>query len=758
MNQDILPEVLIISSYPPRECGIANYTQDLLQSLKKQFNPSFHITVCAVENEYEKHQYADDVNYILDSSDTYSYYKLACIDLPQNADLRLVLIQHEFGFFAHQKTAFLQLIRSIEVPVIITFHTVLPNPNPGLLEHVRQIAASVKAIIVMTKNAASILKNEYHIEGDKITVIEHGTHLVKHVDSDLLKAKYKVEHRTVLSTFGLIGPGKNIETTLHALPAIIKKYPSVLFLIIGKTHPTIVKHDGEEYRYALEHIVNDLQLQYHVRFINQYLPLHTLLEYLQLTTVYLFTSKDPHQAVSGTFSYAIGCGCPIVSTPIPHALEVLNPDTGILIDFENAYQLQIAVNLLLDNPRLGESMRLESMHRMASTAWENVAIAHALLFKHIADGLVLKYEIPELNFDHLKELTTNFGIIQFAKITRPDLSSGYTVDDNARALIVLCMRYEQTQEKGDLALITIYFEFIQFCMQSNGYSLNYVNSRCHFTEQNNESNLDDANGRVIWALGYLVSIGKILPNKLVTDAKLILDHALLNSANIQSTRALAFILKGLYHYHSVSPQSSHVALALTLANRLERMFEHESEQGWDWFESYLTYANAVLPEGLLCAYQITKEPLFKDIAQKAFHFLLDSTFNATTIKLVSNKGWKHKNQSSELFGEQPIDVAYTVLALQRFYHVFGEDMYLQKLNMAFTWFLGNNHLHQIVYNSCTGGCYDGLEEHHVNLNQGAESTLSYLLARLTVEKLRTNNNHIAVQIPQGAYVNNVTLV
>jgi glycosyltransferase involved in cell wall biosynthesis len=735
MQHNKLPEVLIISSYPPRECGIATYSQDLLHALQTQFNQSFKVTVCAVENEYEKHHYSHDVDYVLDSSNSHAYHKLAYNDINTNVAIKLVLIQHEFGFFVNQKPALLHLIQSIHVPVIITFHTVLPNPNSGLKLHIQFLAFAVQSIIVMTQHAAHILQNEYHIDAHKITVIAHGTHLVKHVSPELLKVKYDFEGRTILSTFGLISSGKSIETTLRALPAIINEHPDVLFLAIGKTHPTVMKHEGEIYRNSLERIVKELHLQQHVKFVNYYLPLKTLLEYLQLTTIYLFTSKDPHQAVSGTFAYAISCGCPIVSTPIPHAREVLLNDTGILIDFENVNQLQDAVIRLLDNTTLGEEMRLKGMHRMAYTAWENTAIAHALLFeKYANDGLLLRYALPELNLKHVNDLTTDFGMIQFSKINRPDLESGYTVDDNARALIAMCMQYEITQAPEDLDLIHTYFSFVKFCMQSNGRFLNYVDSEHHFTEQNSENNLDDANGRVIWALGYLISTADMLPYELVKDATQLLDKALLNIASVYSTRAIAFALKGLYYYDCVSPSHKNKVLASILAHRLERMFAHESEHGWDWFESYLTYANAVLPEGMLCAYQITGEVLFKEIAKKSFNFLIHTTFGHTTIKLISNKSWKHKNGKTATFGEQPIDVAYTILALDRFYEVLGEELYLKKMFTAYTWFLGNNHLHQIVYNPCTGGCYDGLEEHHVNLNQGAESTLSYLMARLTVQK------------------------
>lgn len=734
MLSENMSEVLVISSYPPRECGIATYSQDLVQALHKQFGEAFKMTLCALETETEKHQYSDDVHYILDTTDSASYRKLAD-EVNGISTIKLVLLQHEFGFFSKQHSALSDLIERINVPVVITFHTVLPAPNAELLEHVQNIAAAAQSIIVMTRNAALILQKQYGVSPRKITVIAHGTHLVKHASPRLLKTKYGVEGRTILSTFGLISSGKSIETTLRALPAIVAQHPEVLFLIIGKTHPTVVKHEGEQYRDSLNAIVAELNLQAHVLFINYYLPLQTLLEYLQLTDIYLFTSKDPYQAVSGTFSYAISCGCAVISTPIPHAREVLQKDAGILIDFESVDQLQVAVTSLLDDTDLFEKVRLNALHRIVFTAWENTAIAHALLFEKCAKGYIeLAYALPEINLEHMHELTTEFGMIQFAKINRPDLSSGYTIDDNARAMIAMAMHYDATRDVADLTYINSYLSFIGFCIQSNGRFMNYVDKEKMFTPQNKENNLDDANGRSIWALGYLISLKEILPAEMIVTAIRLLDKALFDAASMHSTRAISFTLKGVFYYDSVLPADTNKQLALTLGHRLERMFAHESGMGWDWFESYLTYANGILPEGLLCAYQITGEELFKGVAKKAFDFLLQNTFSQSTIKLISNQGWKYKGGFAAVFGEQPIDVAYTILALSRFYEVLNEDTYLQKMAIAFTWFLGNNHLHQIIYNPCTGGCYDGLEENHVNLNQGAESTVSYLMSRLTVEK------------------------
>ena len=748
MNQNKLPEILVISSYPPRECGIANYSVDLISALSQKFNNSFKLSVCALESESEKHRYTNDVRYILDASDETSYGNLTCSVNKDNMT-KLVFIQHEFGLFYKREASLLRLITSLNVPVMITFHTVLPDPDEQLKLHIRQLAAAVVGITVMTNNAAQILQNDYGITREKITVVPHGTHLVQSLDKQLLKQKYGFKGRQILSTFGLISCGKSIETTLDALSAVIAENPNVLFLIIGKTHPTVILSEGEQYRSALEEKVIKLKLQKHVTFLNQYLPLNELLEYLQLTDIYLFTSNNPHQAVSGTFSYAIGSGCPVISTPIPHALEVLNNDAGILIDFGNSKQLSEKIILLLNNKQLRDNFTNNGLHRIAPTAWENVAVAHAGLFQEFSHSkFSIKYSLPTVNLNHIKKMTTDFGIIQFSTLNHPDQNSGYTLDDNARAMIAMCMRYSLTKHPQDLDLIRIYLEFIQFCLQHNGQFLNYVNHQKEFTEQNNRINLDDSNGRAIWALGYLVSLKEVLPPSYVSKSAELFKKAMAYAEGIHSSRSIAFVLKGLFYYNKQLPSLDNIGLAERLAGRLERMYTHESELNWNWFEGYLTYGNSILPEGMLCAYLITGNQSYKTIAKMSFDFLLKNTFTPAGIKLISNRSWMKKGETADLYGEQPIDVAYTVLALCRFLDIFEDETYLDKIELAFSWFLGNNHLHQIIYNPCTGGCYDGLEETHVNLNQGAESTVSYLMARLSVEKYTNLSYQVNTEVSQ----------
>ncbi len=727
------PEILFVTSYPPRECGIATYSQDLISALNQQFEHSFTCSVCALEQTGDNYKYESTPKYRLDTLNVKSMIDTAQ-QISDDPDVKLVIIQHEFGFFASCSVEFRSFLEQISQPVIVVFHTVLPHPNDELLQNVRDMSALSSSVVVMTTNAAKLLTDDYGIASHKITVIAHGTHLVAPIDKDKLKKNYNLTSRKVLSTFGLLSSSKNIETTLKALPRVIERHPDVLFLAIGKTHPSVVKQEGERYRNLLEEQVHAMGLMENVRFVNEYLPLPTLLDYLQLSDIYLFTSKDPNQAVSGTFSYAVSCGCPVISTPIPHAKELFRDNKGLIIDFENSDQLAEAIIRLLDDEQKRVEMSLHSFHTMASTAWQNSALSHAVVFKmNASEDITLHYKIPPINLKHIKKLTTHFGMIQFSKIANPDIESGFTLDDNARALIAICQHYALFKNPTDLVLINTYMEFIRYCLKPNGLFYNYINKSKHITDQNYEENLEDSTGRAIWALGYVSSLEGVLPSNLVNEANNLLQYTKPHVLKIHSTRAMAFMIKGW----SYQNQPEGRLLITSLANRLVNMFLHEKTEDWRWFEHYLTYGNSLIPEAMLCAYKVTGQLDYKEVAMDSFDFLLSKIIKNDRIRVISNKGWRFKNEVNRAIvgGEQPIDVAYTVLALETFYSVLKKEEYKQKAQLAFHWFLGDNHLHQIVYNPCTGGCYDGVEEENINLNQGAESTVSYLMARLAIERM-----------------------
>lgn len=746
-----LPEILFITSYPNRECGIATYSQDLIHAIKNKFGHTYAIKVCALEDKDKEYHYPEEVKYVLQASDLMRYYAMAQ-KINDDKRIRLVLVQHEFGLFGGENgDYYLKLLSLINKPVITNFHTVLPNPDEKRRNDIKSIADLSAAVIVMTETSAAILKNDYGIPPDKIEIIHHGTHLVKASTVNAKSEKYYFGDRFVFSTFGLLNSGKCIETALDALPTIINKFPNVLYLIIGKTHPTVKAQQGEVYRSFLEDKVIQLGLQGHVKFIDKYLDLDELLAYLQRTNIYLFTSKDPFQAVSGTFSYAMASGCPIISTPIPHAKEMLQNGSGIIVDFQDPAQLAQAVIRLLYDPILLEQMKLNGLHKIAPTAWENSAIAHVELIKrHIKNKKQkLHYELPDISLEHIRRLTTDTGMIQFCNIATPDPGSGFTLDDNARALIAVAKHYQVTGDENDLRLIDIYLDFILFCQQEDGSFMNYVDHEGNYYDKNKDENLEDSNGRALWALGEFCSYDCLFSYYNLSRAEAAFEKALPNIPNFTSPRAMAFAIKGLYHYNIKNNHITIQNLITELGDNLVSKFRGVSDANWGWFEDYMTYANSVLPEAMLYAYLATGNTVFEKTAILSFNFLLSLTYKDKQIRVISNQGWHNKGKASNRYGEQPIDVAYTVRTLGLFYDTFGDKEYLKKMSNAFDWYLGKNHLHKIIYNPCTGGCFDGLEEHHVNLNQGAESTVSYLMARLSMEKY-FNKNQIIYMTQQSA--------
>ncbi|MEP7256567.1 MAG: glycosyltransferase [Ferruginibacter sp.] len=743
-------EILMLTSFPPRKCGIATYSQDLITAIEDKFGDTFSIKVCALLKKDPDLEYPPEVKYFLNTWDE-NDYSIVANKINDDDDISIIYIQHEFGLYGGEYGAYLlDFLATVNKPVITTFHTVLPGPDEHRKKVIQQIGKLSDCLIVMTLGSATILENEYEIAKEKIVTIAHGTHLIKSIPG--IENQLPVfENKKILSTFGLLSEGKGIETALEALPQIIAEFPNVIYFIIGQTHPEVAKREGEKYRDFLLEKVRQLKIEEHVVFINKYLPLNILLEYLQRTDIYLFTSKDPHQAVSGTLAYAMSAGCPVISTPIPHALELLD-GAGVNFDFGNATQLADAAILLLSDPKLMEEMRMNALHRISPTAWQNAAIAHIILAKEIMGGkkIVLNYKVPVISLSHLNRMTCGLGMIQFSVIAEPDKASGYTLDDNARALIAIAKHFELTGKFEDLRLINTYLNFIIFCQQTDGTFLNYVTIDKEFFGKNKDENLEDSNGRAIWALGEFLASGHLLDFQLQAKVEDVFKRSIPVVENFQSPRAIAFAIKGLHYYNKFKSDISIIDLITKLADNLVSKYRGISISDWHWYEYYLTYANSLLPEAMLFAAKSTGSNLYRDIAKESFDFLLSIIFKDGKIKVVSNRGWHHKGKDINQFGEQPIEIAYTILALDCFYKEFKDNEYINKMKITFNWFLGDNHLNQIVYNPCTGGCYDGLEEHHVNLNQGAESTVSYLLARLTIEKYFNPviiNEHIVENIP-----------
>ena len=729
---DTASKILFMSSFPPTECGIATYTTDVINSLSKKFSKSFTCIKC-------------DLNRGIQTSSTFEYtlnpdvredYTIIAQEVNLDSTIELVHIQHEFGLFGGPYGNYLfDFLKLINKPVIFTFHSVLPDPDDELKTVVKDLASHAASIFVMTHASVKILEEEYQIESQKIEYVPHGTHLIKWADGEQLKEKYGYKGRILLSTFGLLGSGKSIETALKALPEIIKHTPEVLYLVIGKTHPNNIKNNTDEYRDYLVGLVEELEISQHVIFIDRYVELSELLELLWATDIYLFTSKDPNQAISGTFAYAMSCVCPIIATSIPHTREILTKDYGYIIKIGDSENLAKASIELLSDDKLRKIMSMRAFQKANATIWENVAIIHAKLYNQILKASKpIKFDYPIIKLDHFRNLTTNRGIIQFSKICIPDIGSGYTLDDNARALIAMCRLYELNQNEENLKYIGIYLNFIVRCQTPQGTFVNYIDENDQVHIKNDYVNLEDSNARAVWALGTVISLQALLPAEIRNKAL----NCFLNCSRwipgVLSPRAVGFTIKGLY-FSQIVLQKNYIRKNIeNLATNLVTQYDITREKDWNWFEEYLTYSNSVLPEAMLYAYLATGKEAYKKTALETFHFLLSKIFIDGKLRVISNRGWYHKGTEPNIYGEQPVDVFCIIQTLDIFYKTFNIPRYKILMEKAFDWFLGDNHLSQIIYNPLTGGCGDGLEKENVNLNQGAESTVCYLLARLIIER------------------------
>ena len=739
-------KMLIVSSYPPRKCGIATFSNDILNSVTSMFGNTLPIEICALQNDKTLYKYDGKVSYTLSTSQLQEYRNVA-EKINERDDIGLVCVQHEFGLFGGDYGNYLlAFLLALNKPIATVFHSVLSKPNEKIKKVVQAIASLSDRIIVLTKYSKDVLIKEYGYQESKITIIEHGTHIVLWKQKEMLKKKYHYSNNIVLSTFGLISENKSIETALYALPKIVEINPRVIYLVIGKTHPEILKREGETYRNKLIAIVQKLKLEKNVIFINEYLDLDQLLEYLTLSDIYLFTSKDPNQAVSGTLAYAMGCGCAVISNPIPHAAEILDGSNGILLDeFENSKGFQKAIQKLIENNEERIAMAKKAFSMTRATAWENIAIKYGLLFGELTNRTEdLRFTLPPINLNHIEALTTEFGILQFSKFSQPDNDSGYTLDDNVRALINMVMYYVQFKDPKALKLASTYLTFTEEIQRKDGWFDNYKDFDLQLTKQNLEVNLEDANGRALWSLGYLISHRNIIPSTLMFQAVKCWDKAIKKTETITSPRAIAYAIKGLYHYYLVYKGEEIKNKINRFAEILLNHYNINSDDSWFWYEDYMTYANNILPEAMMYSYLVTNNKQFKKIAIISFDFLLAHYFMKGQIKVISNRGWFKKKNERAFYGEQPMEIGTTIVALDLFFEVTGNNKYKDQLELAFSWFLGNNHLKQIMYNPQNGASYDGLEDRNVNINQGSESSLCFLKTQMIMEKYLANPENEAL--------------
>jgi len=727
--------IACLSTFPPRQCGIATFTADLTNAIDQMFSPSVESKIVAINfNEVSLLPYSNKVVFQISQPNEKDYLN-AAHHLNKLERIKFVSIQHEFGIFGGEQGSHLLLfLEKIKKPVVVTFHTVLPNPNEKMLSVVQNIAKYSKGIIVMTNYSKELLKNDYGLGPNRIQVIPHGIHDVPYRTSEYAKSTLGFSGRLVLSTFGLLNPGKGIEYVIESLPKVVEKFPNVLFLVIGVTHPVVLKQEGENYRNFLINKVYELGLSNHILFYNNYFHPNHLLKFLEATDIYISPSLNPNQSVSGTLSYALGSGRPVISTAFAQAKEDITDKVGMLVDFKKPQAFSDAIAKLLSDDELRLQMGKNAYFRTRSWTWQNVALSYLKYFSRFGPELISEQrKLPSIKLAHLAKLTDNFGIIQFAKLTEPDISSGYTLDDNARALIVATLHYKKFRTPFSLKLISIYLNFLCQVTKPDGYFNNYVNpNRTVDKERNRQENLEDASARALYALTQ-VSTNKQIPKHLRKKAHSIFKQSFRKNISFFSPRAVAFYIKALSCLLSKWKEPKTLATLRYHCEQLVILYNKSHSSDWEWFEPYLTYSNAILSEALLLGYKITGERKYLEVSEKTLKFLIKQVFKNDIYIPIGQSGWFFKGETRHYFDQQPEDAAATIDALNTMFQVTKKKSYKELAHKAFNWFLGGNLLGQVVYDWSTGGCYDGVGEKSINLNQGAESTISYLLARFSFE-------------------------
>jgi glycosyltransferase involved in cell wall biosynthesis len=729
--------IVYVSTFPPRECGIATFTEDLINSFDKMYKPREEAKVVAMNLDKTSHYNYDQerVIYQIPQPSEWHYVDAARY-LNSLEQVILVNIQHEFGIFGGSYGGHLILfLRELKKPAMITFHTVLPSPNPVLKDMVSAISNHVQKIIVMTETSRRILVEEYGIDREKIVIIAHGIHPINFSDGQKNRADLGLEKSVVISTFGLIGKGKGIEYGIEAMADVVKKNPEAVYLIIGATHPVVLKNEGDAYRNSLVKKVHDLKLEDHVFFYDKYLELHELLYFLNATNIYLALSQDPNQAVSGTLSYALGCGRPVVSTSFAQAKEDVTEDIGVLVGFKDVPDIAKALSFLLNNQKLRESMGKNAYFKTRARTWRNSVLRHMGEYIRLVPSLGEEEKnLPRIRLTHLNAMTDSFGIIQFAKLTAPDSVSGYTLDDNARALAAAVKYFEISGKKKAFPLIHTYLNFIEYVQKDSGGFHNYVDiNRKTINNDQLDENLESASARAMYALA-VTAASPCLPQQFRAKAAGLFKKHLSMLLAVTSPRSIAYAIKALRFWNSAYPSADAVLAATKLADKLVGYYEKTSAPDWHWFEDILAYANGIMPDSLVDAYLLSKNEKYLSIARESLDFLAGNSFKENVCVPIGQNGWLRRGGKKYNYDQQPEEAASLVLALKSMYEATHDEKYARRMRDAFDWFLGNNFLHRVVYDQNSGGCFDGVGEREVNLNQGAESTVMYLLARFEFEQ------------------------
>ena len=737
-------KIAVIGNYLPRQCGIATFTADLCDALAGQTKKvGENLIAVAMDDILEGYDYPDRVKFQINAHLQPDYIRAA--DFLNVHKFDLAILQHEYGIFGgNTGSHVLHLIQNLRMPVIITLHTVLREPTEEQRVIIQELAKHSEFFIVMARHACILLKEVYGIDEEKVAFIPHGIPDVPFNRTDSFRKSLGLEKKKILLSFGLLSPGKGLEVMINAMPRIIEKHPEAVYTILGKTHPHVKDEFGDSYRQGLIQQVNRLGIDKSVHFKDHFVEIETLTEYIKASDIYVTPYISEDQIVSGTLAYALGMGTVVVSTPYLYAKEMLADGRGSLVPFGDSEAMAKEIIYLLDHEDLCLDIREKCYQHGRSMIWKKVGADYLDLgsraLRRAVDRPVPQYlertddrivaELPEVNLHHMKVMTDDTGIRQHAKYSIPDLTHGYCVDDNARALIVASMYYSLLRDKGSIPLIQRYLSFLHFSFNpENGRFRNFMSYDRRWLE---EVGSEDSHGRSLWGLGVAI---KYAPNDSIRNmaATLFLD-GLRVVDDFSSPRAWAFTIIGLHAYMSFfGGDASARRMRTKLAKRLFGLFKDNATDEWMWCEEKATYANAKLPHALILAGQWIPNPEMHEMGMASLRWLLkEQTAPEGHLSTIGNLNWHERKGERSIFDQQPIEAMCLIEACAEAFRSTRDTHWLEEGQRCLGWFMGRNDINENVYVFNTGGCCDGIHENGVNDNQGAESTLAWLVSLLTM--------------------------
>jgi glycosyltransferase involved in cell wall biosynthesis len=692
--------------------------------------------IVALNDNNLQYDYPEEVKLIIRQDNQRDYLKaVKHINL---SGAKICILEHEFGIFGGQSGVYiLPLLHRLEVPLIVTLHTILKTPSYIEKAVLQEICKMAYKVVVMSHKAIEFLIEIYNVPKEKLVFIEHGVPDIQ-FSPEKSKKEFKLNSKKVILTFGFIGRNKGIETVIKALPTIVENHPEVIYIILGKTHPNVLRHSGEEYRIYLMRLVKSLSLEKQVVFLNEFIGEQDLFKYLYASDIYITPYLNESQITSGTLSYAVGVGAAVISTPYWHAEELLAEGRGRLFNFGDSGELALILTELLDKPEVLTELKRKAFDYGKKITWPKTggkyaSLASAILKdkpklvakkSSVLDSLIL----PTFSLAHINRLTDDTGIIQHAKFGIPNLKEGYCLDDNARALLMVLMAYRQKKDVRALELSPIYLSYIHYMQNKDGTFRNFLSFSRNFLD---EIGSEDSFGRTIWALGYL--LGNAPNDAYYQTGKEVFFNASPNFEKLKSIRSIANTMIGISYYLKSNPSEDSMTERLrNMAFKLIKYYKENDSSDWHWFEALLAYDNGILPLALLHSAEILNDEKIKDIAIVSMNFLTQHTLKENYLSIIGNEQWYKKDGERSVYAQQPIDAMAMVLMYHRAYIVTKDKEYLNKLYTSFLWFLGENDLRMSLYDFETQGCCDGFESYGLNRNQGAESTLAYLISHLTV--------------------------